>query len=653
MTPHRPGRAPFRGYAMLLLAAAAAVCAPLAAEGVTTAANKPGDSPAAASHDIERFLNIRSAWSAGISPDGGTIAFLTNITGSNQIWTVAAAGGWPDQVTYFDDRVAAVDWSPEGSWIAFSKDRGGDENYQLHLVSPDGSRQAALTSQPEVRHNFGSWSKDGRLIAYAGNARDPRYFDLYVMDVETREARLVLQRDGRWSAGPFARDGRRLLASRSNGSLDNDLFVVDLAAGPSAEPKHLTPHEGRAVYRPIDWSADDRSIWIVSEAGREFAALARLEAAAGGLVWVREPPWDVAGAALSPEGKRLAYVVNEDGYDTLRLLDTVTLTDLTVPAAVRGGIGGLAFDRNGLRLSLSLESATSNPNVWLLDLANGGARQVTRASTGGIPSAVFVEPGLVRYRTFDGLEVPAFFYEARRGGAAGRVPCLVMPHGGPEGQWTARFNPMIQYYVNHGYAVLAPNVRGSTGYGRTFTHLDDVHKREDSVKDLVAGVEWLKASGRIDPSRIGVVGGSYGGYMTLAAATLYPDLWGAAVDLFGIANFRTFLEKTAAYRVIERASEYGDPVKDAGFLDSISPVHRIDRIKAPLLVLQGANDPRVPRAESERLVEAIRGRGGVVEYILFPDEGHGWTKQANRITAARATVDFLDRHLRGKDSGER
>jgi dipeptidyl aminopeptidase/acylaminoacyl peptidase len=636
--------------------AALVLLCPVPAAGPATAAAATAGGPAAGGeagrYDIERYLQIRSASSAGLSPDGRTVAFLTNVTGSNQIWTVPASGGWPDPITFFADRVAAVEWSPRGDWLAFSRDAGGDENYQLWLVSPDGSRLVELTKAPGVRHNFGSWSKDGRFIAYASNARNPKHFDVHVLDVATRQARPVLQRDEFLSAGPFSHDGKRLIVGRANGSLDNDLFVLDVAAatgaGPAggpAEPVHLTPHEGIAIHDPVGWAQDGRSIWLLSDSGREFQALGRLDLGAKTIAWVRQPDWDVERAALSPNGGTLAMVVNEDGYDTIRLIDAATLKDRPAPDLDRGSITNLGFSRDGRQLALSLATPTRNSNVWLVDLHTGAARQVTYASTAGIPPSSFVEPRLVRHRTFDGLEIPSFFYlprEARRGEG---LPCIVNPHGGPEGQTTARFSPVIQHYVNRGYAFWAPNVRGSTGYGKTFTHLDDVRRREDAVRDLVAGVDWLKSSGHVDPRKIAVMGGSYGGYMTLAAATLYPDLWAAAVDSYGIANFRTFFGKTASYRVHLRASEYGDPVKDADFLDSISPIHKVDRIMAPLLVLQGANDPRVPQAEAEQIVAAVRKKGGVVEYVLFPDEGHGWSKLPNQITAHRAIADFLDRHV--------
>lgn len=598
-------------------------------------------------YDIERYLNIRSALSPQLSPDAKTVAFLTNVTGSNQIWTVPAQGGWPEQITFFGDRVANISWSPRGDWIAFSKDNGGDENFQIYTVTPDGTAQTALTSSSAIRYNFGEWSKDGTFISYSSNERNPKFFDAYVMNVATRQARRVLEMDTFLVAVDFSNDGKRLVVSRENASLDNDLFVIDLSKPGPAEPLHLTAHEGRVQYGLLGWTADDSGLWIVSNEKREFLSLGRLDIASKKITWLREPKWDVTSGSLARDGRTLSIVTNVDGYDELAILDTATMKERSSLKIPRGQIGGMTFSQDGKTLALSLSGPSRTADVWKADLASGNLSQVTRSSTGGIAPSSFSEPQLVRYKTFDGKEIPSFFYLPKGAKKGDALPCIVAPHGGPEGQTVASFSPNIQYYLNRGYAVWAPNVRGSTGYGKTFTHLDDVRNREDSVKDLVAGVDWLKASGYIDPKKIAVAGGSYGGYMTLAAITLYPDVWGAAIDSFGIANFKTFFGKTASYRAGLRASEYGDPVADAEFLDSISPIHKVDRIKAPLLVLQGANDPRVPQVEAEQIVKAVKDKGGVAEYILFPDEGHGWTKLANRITAARATVDFLDRHLLG------
>ncbi len=598
------------------------------------------------SFDIERYLNIRSAVSPSFSPDGKSIAFLTNITGTHQIWKVEDGGGWPEQLTFFPDRVFGASWSPRGDWITFSKDAGGDENYQIHLISPDGERLVALTGDPRVRHNLGPWSKDGTWLAYSSNEREARFFDLYVVNVDTRERRRVVAKDALFYPGPFSNDGTKLIATRTNASQDSDLFLVDLAAPAGVEPDLLTSHEGIARFSAVGFTPDDRSVWVVTDVGREFLTLGRIDLASRKISFDREARWDVSSASLTRDGKTLAVVTNEDGYDVLSLIESQTTRVLPAPRMPRGQVGGLAFSLDGQRLAASLSGSTRNSDIWIADLGGEALARVTRSSTAGIPPSTFVEPQLVRYRSFDGLEIPAFFYLPPGSEKRGSLACVVNPHGGPESQTVASFSPTLQYYVNRGYAVLAPNVRGSTGYGKTFSHLDDVRRREDSVKDLAAGVDWLRGSGYVDPKKIAVMGGSYGGYMTLAAITLYPDLWAAAVNSFGIANFRTFFGKTASYRVGMRASEYGDPVNDAAFLDTVSPIHKVDRIRAPLLVLQGANDPRVPAAESEQIVEAVRRNGGVAEYVLFPDEGHGWSKLVNQIKAQRTAADFLDRHLK-------
>jgi dipeptidyl aminopeptidase/acylaminoacyl peptidase len=308
-------------------------------------------------------------------------------------------------------------------------------------------------------------------------------------------------------------------------------------------------------------------------------------------------------------------------------------------------VSGLSFSRDGRRLALVFNGARFNADVWIHDLQTRTLKQVTHSSRAGIPQSSFIEPELIHYKTFDDRMIPAWYYQ--RGKPSGyTVPVIVSVHGGPEGQALPSFSATDQYFLARGYAILVPNVRGSTGYGKTYTHLDDVQKREDSVKDLAAAVEWLKTSGGADPKRIAVMGGSYGGYMVLAAITLYPEIWSAAVELFGIANFETNLKRTSGYRRKLREREYGTLDKDLEFLRSISPIYKVDRIRAPLFVLQGKNDPRVPYTESEQIVKALRDRNRPVEYILFEDEGHGFVKLTNRLYMYPKIVEFLNRHMK-------
>ena len=609
---------------------------------------------------IERYLNIRSATSPALSPAADTVAFLLNVTGTPQVWSVPAAGGWPEQLTFYADRVDFVEWSPDGAGLLFGKAVGGNENAQLYWLSPDGARVRALTNAPRVRHNFGVWSHDGRRISYASNRRDPNFFDVYVMEVGSGREELAYQQDGSNAPVAWSHDGRFLVVSRASDtlSLDNDLYLVELG---TKNVTHLTPHEGAAQFGDVHFARDDGSLLLSTNAAGEWQALARLDLRTKRVESPRGAQWDVDSTAMSDDGRLLAYALNREGFGELYLRrlnadGTAVGKDEPVQLPARGIAGGLEFSRDGRTLAFSFSGPRHNSDVWLYDLQKRALAQVTRASRAGLAQQSFVEPELIRYKTFDGREIPAWYYRpqnaanrtASQGGpnTVGGLPVIVSVHGGPEAQERPGFNPVYQYFLARGYAVLAPNVRGSTGYGKTYTHLDDVKLREDSVKDLAAAVEWLKTQGGADPRRVAVMGGSYGGYMTLAAITLYPDLWAAAIEMYGISNFETNLRNTSGYRRKQREREYGTLAGDLEFLRSVSPIYKVDRIKAPLFVLQGKNDPRVPYTESEQIVKALRDRGAPVEYILFEDEGHGFVKLNNRLVLYPRLVEFLDRHMK-------
>jgi len=604
---------------------------------------------------IERYLNIRTATSSALSPTGDQIAFLTNISGTPQVWTVTAQGGWPDQMTFFPDRVEFISWSPDGSGLVFGKSIGGDENAQLYWMSPDGSQIRALTTDPKVRHNFGGWSHDGKKISYASNQRNRDFFDIYVLDVATGSSQLVYQQDGSNAAVAWSVDGRRLVVSHANEqlSLDNDLYLVDIA---SKTPTHLTPHEGAAQFGDVRFMPDGHSLLFTTNDKREFQTLAQMDLATRRVDILDDTPWDVGGIEVSDNGGMLAYTLNREGFSELyvRRLNTdgkpliTALGPKATPVKLpgKGVVSGLSFSRDGRKLALVFNGARFNANVWLYDLQTRALKQVTHSSRAGIPQASFVEPELIHYKTFDERMIPAWYYRPRNATTTASLPVIVSVHGGPEGQALPTFSAVDQYFLARGYAILVPNVRGSTGYGKTYTHLDDVQKREDSVKDLAAAVDWLKSRGGADPKRIAVMGGSYGGYMVLAAITLYPEIWSSAVELFGIANFETNLKRTSGYRRKLREREYGTLDKDLEFLRSISPIYRVDRIRAPLFVLQGKNDPRVPYTESEQIVKALRDRNRPVEYILFEDEGHGFVKLNNRLFMYPKIVEFLDKYMK-------
>ena len=620
-----------------------------------------------------RFLNIRAAGNVSFHPAGDRVAFITDMTGVPQAWAISTEGGWPEQLTFESERVNFAKYGPEGRMV-FGMDTGGNELQQLYLLSPDGSQVRNLTNRPDAMHYWGSWSRDGRTLAFASNRRDPRYFDAYLCDLETGEVRLVYQADATIYAGPLSPDGRWLILIRVNRSLDDDLLLLDLASG---EAIHLTPHDGKASYEGAQWSADGQSLYLATDQDRDTAALVRLDVATRTWHVLDAPDWDVENVTLSPDGQRLAYTVNVDGWSELRALDVATGQRVDVPGGLPQGVisvlpvcrdpragSALTWSPDSRSLAVCLSSGTRPPDVWRVEVgrgeedgrirsageggggrAQGGSvRQLTHSSLAGVPASELVEPQVIRYPTFDGRPIPALYYVPPRE-AAGRRPVVVYVHGGPEGQSQPNFNNVIAYFVHRGYAVLAPNVRGSTGYGRVFTHLDDVEKRMDSVADLKAAVEWLTTQGGADPQRIAVMGGSYGGFMTLAAVTEYPELWAAAVDIVGIGNFVTFLERTGAYRRSHRESEYGSLERDRDLLERISPIHKVDRITAPMMVIHGANDPRVPIFEAEQMVASLQARNHPVEYLRFEDEGHGIVKLANKLVAYPAIGDFLDRYL--------
>ena len=623
-------------------------------------------------------MNIRSAGSPTFSPDGKKIAFLTNITGTSQIWFVDANGGYPEQITAYADNIAFVKWSSKGNGLIFGKASGGDENTQFFLMSNDGADIKQLTNSPKVRHNFGAISEDGTKIYYSSNKRNANFFDIYSMTLADGKEELLYQQDGSNSFAAADAFGRKIIVSRDGIelSLDNNLYLIDVE---TKKETLLTKHEGAAQFGGVHFTED--GIVFAHNDKREFYSLAQMrQKNASGDDWsdanreveiLDETNWDVSDIEMRTYGSTLAYTLNREGFSELflrkyetngkPLITVIDKTSESIKLPANGIVGGLTFSNDGKQLAFTFSNAKNNGDIWVYDLEKKTLTQVTKSSRSGIPNSSFVEPQLIKYKTFDGKEISAWYYKPEK--IVGKInspvgnfsigvrptqnlPVIVSVHGGPEGQERPGFNPLYQYFLSRGYAVLATNVRGSTGYGKTFTHLDDVRLREDSVKDLAYSVEWLKTSGGADAKKIAVMGGSYGGYMTLAAITLYPELWAAAVDTVGIANWESFLKNTSGYRRQQRETEYGKLDKDLEFLRSISPLAKVDKIKCPLFVIQGKNDPRVPYTEAEQIVKALKDKGGIVEYKLYDDEGHGISKLKNRLELYPLVADFLDKYMK-------
>jgi dipeptidyl aminopeptidase/acylaminoacyl peptidase len=599
-------------------------------------------------YDIERYLNVRSAGSPSLGPDG-ELAFLLDTTGTPQVWRLDEPQAWPRQITHDDERVTFAAWSPERSELVFGMDEGGNEREQLFRLAGDGSAVHSLTATPDAKHRFGGWSHDGERIAFASNRREEAVFDVYVQGREESgdDAELVMEGDGWWSVAGWSPDDGRLALTKAASSFDQDVYVLDLETG---ERIHLTPHEdadeGDVRFLSVSWGPEGEGLYCCTDRGADTLYLVRLDAETGEQQTVVEGGgWNVEGISVDRDSGRAVYARNVEGYTELTVGE-LTGTDFAVlsePDLPEGVAGGGSFGPEGETLAVAATASDDNTNVYLVDAETGESERWTLADTAGVPRESFRKPELVRYESVDGREIPAFVTYPGDD-TEGPVPVIVSIHGGPESQRRPGFNPVKQYFLNRGYAYFEPNVRGSTGYGKAYTHLDDVEKRMDSVADVDAGVEWLTGQSRIDADRVVAMGGSYGGFMVLAALTEYPQRWAAGVDIVGIANFVTFLENTGDWRRQLREAEYGSLAEDRDFLESISPLSNIDAIEAPLLVLHGANDPRVPVGEAEQIAEEA-SEHVPTRKLIFEDEGHGFSKLENRIEAYRATVAFLDEHV--------
>ncbi|GGL31049.1 peptidase S9 [Halarchaeum grantii] len=597
-------------------------------------------------YDIERYLNVRSAGGPSFGPDG-QLAFSMDTTGVRQVWRLDGPREWPAQLSFHEESIGFASYSPTRDELAFGMDRGGNEKTQLFRLAGDGSEEVALTDDPESIHQWGGWSHDGERIAYTANRREEGSFDGYVQRRDEPGGAAELVFDGRekdWlTVAGWSPADDRLVFHEMHSNRDHDLYVCHLDSG---DVTHLSAdHDGEVRYGSVAWAPDGETLYVTSDHGRDTLALFELDPVTGALSVVEEGgEWNVSSVAVDADSGTMAVVRNVEGYSDLTLYDLDAdggRRELADPDLPEGVLMGLSVGPDGERVAAAVSAPTENTNVHVFDVESGASERWTDASTAGIPAETFREPDLVHYESVDGERIPAFLTLPED---EGPHPVIVDIHGGPESQRRPYFLALRQYFVANGYAVFEPNVRGSSGYGKRYMNLDDVEKRMDSVADVDRGVEWLTARDDVDPERIVAYGGSYGGFMVLAALTEYPERWAAGVDVVGIANFVTFLENTGEWRREHREAEYGSLEDDREFLEEISPINNIDSIRAPLLVLHGANDPRVPVGEAEQIAEEA-AEHVPVEKLVFEDEGHGFSKLENRITAYRTVVEFLDEHV--------
>lgn len=584
---------------------------------------------------LVRYLSVRSAYAPTFSHDGRRLVYISDTAGVPQAWSLDLDEGSPQQLTHYEDRVALVSSARTKDAFIFTKDRGGDERFQLFLVSGGGDELRQLTDSPDTIHEFGAWSPADDAILYSSNARDRAFFDVYTMDLTTGRGRRVHESDHANYGVDWSPSGS-LLMLRVHAPFNHDLFLVE--KGHSA--RCITAHRGDATFTGARFSHDGKRIYLLTDMAREFAAAAVLEPDGKPEV-LFDSGWDVEDLAPSTDEKRFAFTTNMDGVSRLAIWEPPgPRTEVMTPAGV---ITGLKWSPRGDLLAFAFSGANHNQDIWVHSLRDGSTRRVTKSSASGLPLKDSPAPSLIRYRSFDGLSVPCFFYAAGRPGPP--PPAVVFIHGGPESQYRPGFNPVVQFLTSVGFSVVAPNVRGSSGYGRTYTHLDDVKLRMNSVADIESLMTHLVKAGKVDPKRTAVFGGSYGGFMVLACMYRYPKLWAAGVDIVGISNFVTFLKHTGPWRRKLRAVEYGDPAKDREFLEDISPLNNAAKITAPLFMIHGTNDPRVPFRETRQIEGDLRKRRRTVEVLVFDDEGHGLVKLKNRIRGYTAAAEFLLRHI--------
>ncbi|MBM4209602.1 MAG: S9 family peptidase, partial [Gammaproteobacteria bacterium] len=603
---------------------------------------------------LDGWLTGRSASFQDFLPDG-SILITTRFGDADQVHHVAKPGADRRQLTFDIDPAGGASASPASTprRMLFSRDRGGNENAQLYLQDLDTNQVRRLTDG-QSRHGGALWSRDGRYVAFQGNARNGVNQDVYLVDVATSAApRLVIASQGQtWTPLDWSPDGQRLLLLDYRSVTDATLYVAEIASGAfkavslSGDPAKPSPQTGIGSAR---FAADGRGVWLSADLGGEFRHLRYIDLIDGSLrTLTADLPWDIDDFEVSSDGHWLAYVANVDGFSELRIADLGAGTTRTAKGVPQGILYNLRFDRQGTKLGMTVETPTSPRDVWTYEIESNQATRWTSSEMGLVDPARLSPTQVFRYPTWDRVSgaprrIPALIQKPAK---AGRHPVVIDIHGGPEGQSRPGYSPFLQYLTAElGYAVIQPNVRGSTGYGRSYTMLDNGRLREDSVRDIGSLLVWIAAQPDLDANRVVVMGGSYGGYMVLASLIAYGDRLQGGIDVVGISNFVTFLTNTAGYRRDLRRVEYGDERDPSmrAFLRRISPLERASAIRRPLLVVQGLNDPRVPASESEQLVKKVREQAGEVWYLAAKDEGHGFRKKNNRDFYLKTAATFLER----------
>ncbi len=592
---------------------------------------------------ITQFIKMRAPRSAHLGPSG-ELYYIDLADGVNQLFRRAGGDKDAKVLTSFKDGVGGYSVSYDGKWVTVTAGHGGDEQYDIYLINTATDKIEPLFVDRDTVYGTPLWLRDSSGFAFRANKDSKADFYLYTYDLDSKSARTVSTRPGYWYPVDFRMDNSRMLAGHYISASESELWEISLI-GEGSRP--VTSFEEKWSHSGVGYGPDERYVYTVTDYHGDRNTLHVIDCMTSGIEPVLPELKDqqIDFAVLSDDRSTMAVVVNADGYAKLHLFSMPDLKPLPTPEIPDGVVRNVMFQGRTLLYSLSNANSPGIFYKWTLNDTDSKPTPLTVADTQGIDINRFRLPRLVKFKTFDGLEIPAFLFlpEGYRKGTS--IPFIVSYHGGPEGQYRPYFSRVFQYFVSRGFGVLAPNVRGSSGYGTKYLEMDNYKKRMNSVKDGVAAAEWLVDNKYSSPKKIAAYGGSYGGFMVIAVITQAPELFGAACDIVGIVNFETFLKRTKAYRRKLREAEYG-PLTDPEFLKSISPIYLVDRVKTPVLIAHGKNDPRVPVSEAEQLYAALKKRNMNPELIVFDDEGHGFRKEANRIKFYGRLAEFFEKHLK-------
>jgi len=599
-------------------------------------------------YTIEQFYDNLSIGGGSFSADESRLLVSSNQSGIYNVYALNVDGSGEQQLTFSEEEsFFAESYFPEDDRFLYSADKGGDENNHLYMQEHDGT-VSDLTPWEGATSQFGGWTRDFKYLYLISNKRDPRFFDVYKMDLENFEPFMIYENTENLTPAGFSNTGRFLTLTRDLTTSNNEMYLLDLNSG---EIKHISEHEGDATYSPADFSLDDQYLYYLSNEDNEFTYLSSYHIETEEKLKVYEADWDVSYAYFSFNAKYQVIGINEDAKTVVKVFDTASGEEVSMPDFGNRDISGVSISRSEKLIRLAAGSPTSPGDLYMHQFGENDFTRLTHSLNKEINEADLVAGEVIRYPSYDGLEIPAILYKPHQATQKYQVPALLWIHGGPGGQSRMGFSSLIQYYVNHGYAILAVNNRGSSGYGKTFYNLDNQRHGEDDLMDCVKAKDFLSGLGYIDMAKVGIAGGSYGGYMVMAALTFQPDEFDVGVNLFGVTNWLRTLKSIPPYWEAFRTALYdelGDPFTDDSVrLYEISPLFHAHKVTKPLMVLQGANDPRVLQVESDEIVAGVKENGVPVEYVIFDDEGHGFVKKENQIKGYGQILVFLDKYLKG------